>query len=429
MFRLRVFLVVIALLWSSRANAQIPEVTPQIDADTDRVHIPGSGITLAKGNKIEVAFSPYFTFRYLSQKGMDTRYTDDFGRSRNLKRRDDAQLQKVTLYFKGWILDPKIRYSLYTWTTNVSQGQGAQVVVNGNLQYKMNNHFAPGVGVSGLPCTRSLYGQWPAWLRQDARPMAEEFFRASFTTGVWSSGEITKGLYYKSMLGNNLSQMGIDANQLDNGFDTWSTAVWWTTNNFGRYGSYGDFEKHDKPATILGASFTRSNETRQSQPDADDPENTQIRLSDGTPVFSMNAFNTTGQVLAALYQMASMNGGIKYHGFSLDGEYFMRWVNQFETSGFVPVSHLFDKGFTVQASGMIIGKTLQVYGNYSYVDGEYGKPWEVNAGINWYVFCNRIMRFNGEVIHTNRSPVGYLSYPTTVGSNGTIFMINLEIYY
>lgn len=422
-------LLTIAILLSHCTYAQLPDVTPPIDDDTDVVHIPGSGVLLVSKPKFEVNFSPYLTFRYLNQKDMNTHYSDAFGRSKNLKRRDDVQVQKVTMYFLGWIFDPRLRYSIYTWTTNVSQGQGGQVVVNGNIQYKAAPWLRAGLGVGGLPNVRSLYGQWPAWLRQDARPMAEEFFRGSFTTGVWASGEITKGLYYKSMFGNNLSQMGIDANQLDNGFDTWSSALWWTTGNFGRYAPFGDFEKHDKPATILGASYTRSNETRQSQPEADDPENTQIRLSDGTGVFAMNAFNTNGQLLAARYQMNSINGGIKYKGFSLDAEYFQRWVDQFEVSGTLPVSHLYDKGYSVQASGMIIDKTLQVYGVYSYIDGEYGKPWEVNGGVNWYIFHNRIMRFNGEVIYTHHSPVGYLSYPTTVGSTGTIFMLNLEIYY
>jgi len=119
--------------------------------------------------------------------------------------------------------------------------------------------------------------------------MADEFFRASYTTGFWASGDITGGLHYKAMLGNNLSQLGVDAGQLDDGFDTFSGALWWTGGGFGTNGPFGDFEHHENVATSFGASFSRSNETRQSQPGKEDPENTQIRLTDGTAIFDVSA--------------------------------------------------------------------------------------------------------------------------------------------
>ncbi len=408
-------------------QAQIASNPPEEVSTED--HRPGSGFLLINNKNATLSFSPYATIRYLNQSGIDGNYVDSFGRSHTLNKRNDMQLQKVTLYFKGWLMNPNFRYFLYTWTSNSSQGQGAQVVIGGNLQYQVNKHFDFGAGIAPLPTNRSLIGQWPFWLRQDARPMAEEYFRGSFTTGIWMQGEITKGLYYKSMLGNNLSQLGVDAGQLDNGFDTWSTALWWTTNDFGRLGTYGDFERHEKVATTFGAAFTRSNETKQSQPGADAPENSQIRLSDGTGLFDVNAFNNGSQVQAAKYQMASFNGGVKFKGLSLDAEYFVRWVSDFKTTGTIPVSNLFDTGFTVQASGMLIDKTLQLYSTGSYINGQYGKPWEITSGLNWYVFNTRVFRINPEVIFVNRSPVGYLSYPTVVGATGTIMMINMELFY
>jgi hypothetical protein len=395
----------------------------------DDAHRAGSGFLLVNSKKATLSFSPYITARYLNQMGLDENYTDYKGQTKEVDRRNDLQFQKVTLYFKGWVADPKFRYFLYIWTSNANQGQGAQVVVAGNLQYEINKHFDVGVGIGALPTNRSLIGQWPFWLRQDARTMTEEYFRGSFTTGVWVQGEITDGLYYKTMLGNNLSQLGVDAGQMDNGFDTWSTALWWTTNNYGRVLSYGDFEKHEKIATVLGGSYTTSKETRQSQPGANAPENSQIRVSDGTGIFALNAFAPDTQVLSAHYQMAAFNGGIKYNGFSLDAEYFMRRVNDFETAGTIPVSKLFDTGIAIQGSAMLINKTLQLYSTYSYVDGEYGNPWEVTCGLNWFPFKNKFLRVNPEVMLEHYCPVGYNSYPTLVGSNGFIGMLNIEMFY
>ncbi len=396
---------------------------------TKEEHQPGSGFSLVKSAKGTLTFSPYVTLRYLNQNGLDDTYTNHLGQTSNIDKRNDFQLQKAVLYFKGWVLDPKFRYLIYIWTANANMGQGAQVVVAGSLQYEFNKHFDVGIGVGSLPTSRSLIGQWPFWLRQDARPMAEEFFRGSFTTGIWSQGEITDGIYYKTMLGNNLSQLGVDAGQLDNGFNTFSTSVWWTTKNYGRMASFGDFERHEKFATLLGGAYTTSKETRQSQPGTEAPENSQIRLSDGTGVFSLNAFGTGSQVLSAKYQMTSFNGGIKYKGFSFDLEYYIRWVNDFEVSGPVPVSELYDNGYAVQASGMLINKTLQLYSTYSYINGEYGKPWELTCGLNWYVFKSRVMRINPEVLYVENSPVGYLSYPTAVGAKGIVGMLNLELFF
>jgi hypothetical protein len=297
------------------------------------------------------------------------------------------------------------------------------------MQYQVKQYLDLGVGIGGLPGTRSLLGQWPAWLRQDARPMAEEFFRPSFTTGIWAQGEVTKGLYYKTMLGNNLSQLGVNAGQLSTKFDTWSTAAWWNNNYYGRLGSFGDFEKHQKAASTLGANFTSSSENKQSQPGSEAPENTQIRLSDGTGLFSLNAFNNGSNVSDAKYHMASGNGGIKYKGFSVDGEYFVRWITDIVASGPLPVSKLNDNGFAIQASGMIIDETLQDYGVYSYVNGQYGKPSEFSIGVNVFPFKTKSFRINGEYINTKHSPVGYTSYPTVVGATGSVFMLNLELFY
>jgi hypothetical protein len=425
--------VFFSLLCCASVSAQIASNPREADSISGpgpiESHRAGSGFKIVETEKGTLSFSPFVTIRYLDQMGLDDSYTDHHGVTREIDKRNDLQFQKVTLYFKGWLGDPKLRYLLYVWTSNTNQGQGAQVVVAGNLQYEINKYLDIGAGIGALPTNRSLIGNWPFWLRQDARPMTEEFFRGSFTTGLWAQGEITKGFYYKTMIGNNLSQLGVDAGQLDAGFNTWSTALWWTTNDYGRTLSYGDYEKHQKIATVLGGSYTASNENRQSQPGEEAPENSQIRLSDGTGVFGFNAFAPDTQVISARYQMTSFNGGIKYKGFSLDAEYFMRWVDKFETVGTIPVSKLKDTGIALQGSAMLLNKVLQLYSTYSYIDGEYGKPWELTCGLNWFPFKNRFLRVNPEVMIEHYSPVGYTSYPTVIGAKGFAWMMNVELFY
>jgi hypothetical protein len=71
-------------------------------------------------------------------------------------------------------------------------------------------------GINTLSGTRSVMGSHPFWLAND-RVMADEFFRSSFTGGVWVNGELLPGLWYHAAVANNLSQLGIAANQLDRG--------------------------------------------------------------------------------------------------------------------------------------------------------------------------------------------------------------------
>jgi hypothetical protein len=78
---------------------------------------------------------------------------------------------------------------------------------------------------------------------------------------------------------------------MDGDFTTFSGAVWYmpTTGEFGPRSEFGDYEDHKEVATRIGWHFTFSPEDRQSQPGTDDIDNTQIRLSNGTIIFTEGA--------------------------------------------------------------------------------------------------------------------------------------------
>jgi len=391
----------------------------------------GRGFKVADTPSGDLNISLWAYIRYLNQKGLDETYTDAFGRSFELDLRNDVQVNKVNIYFKGWLFDPRFRYQAFVWTANTSQGDPAQVVVAGALSYRFRQWLDVGAGIGALPGTRTLIGTFPYWNKVDTRPMADEFFRPSYTTGIWAQGALTEGLMYKFMVGNNLSQLGVSASQLDNDFNTVSAAIWWmpTTGEYGPAGGFGDFEHHEELATTVGLHVTRSREDKQSQPDTEDIQNSQIRLSDGTILFTPDAFDTDGSILRATYLMSSVDAGMKYRGLSLDGEYYFRWVDDFDTVGSIPVEDLFDHGFQLQASAMLMPKSLQGYIAASKIYGEYGDPYDFSVGLNWFPLQERLFRLNTEVLYLKNSPVGYSSVPFAVGGNGTVFHANLEVYF
>lgn len=126
--------------------------------------------------------------------------------------------------------------------------------------------------------------------------------------------------------------------------------------------------------------------------------------------------------------MSSLDGGLKYHGYSLEGETYWRWVNNFSGSGTDSLSNLYDTGFQLQASAMLKPQTLQVYVGGSKIYGQYGNPWDSRLGFNWFPWKQESVRWNIEYIQLYKSPVG-LRLPYPVGGTGSIFHVNLEVAF
>lgn len=396
-------------------------------------YTPNSGFRLADTDLGSVNFKIFSYIRYLNQTGLDDSYTNASGQVNSIDTRQDFQVNKVNIQFFGWLLDPKFRYLFYVWTNNTAQGQVSQVVVAGNLQYEFNKHFTLGGGINALPGVRSTEGSFPFWLTIDNRMIADEYFRPSYTTGLWAKGKITNKLNYTIMLGNNLSQLGIDAGQLDAELKTVSAGIIWhpTTGEYGLNNNFGDFENHQKVATRVGLHGSNSREERQGQPDTDAFENVQLRISDGSVIFSPGLFGAGTIVDKATYRMACFDAGIKYKGFSLEGEYYFRKIEDFEGRGIdsIGLKELNDTGFQLQASGMVIKETLQVYATTSMIFGEYGDPTEYRLGLNWHPWKNQVVRLNAEYILMENSPVGGLSLPYQVGSNGGIIKVDFMVNF
>jgi hypothetical protein len=397
-------------------------------------HQPGTGYRILDDPTGTVNFRAFAYVRYLNQKALDGSYTDSFGTTRSVDIRHDMQFNKAILWFYGWFIDPKLVYVTYIWTANTNQGLGAQVVLAGNLRYVFSTRLTLGAGINGLPGVRSTEGQFPQWLGVDNRLISDEYFRPSYTSGIWVNGALAHGVDYAVMLGDNLSQLGVDAGQMDATFNTWSGALVWmpTTGEYGSgVGGFGDFEAHEKLATRLGAHFTYSTENRQSQPGTEDPENSQIRISDGNVVFTPGLFGAGINIIDVDYHMASFDAGVKYHGFALEGEVFTRWVNHIRGDNVdqLTFDELNDHGFQLQASTMVKPQILQVYASGSKIFGEYGDPWDMRLGANWYPWENKCIRWNNEFIKLEQSPVGYLSVPYPVGGNGLVFNSNFEVNF
>ncbi|HKT81256.1 MAG TPA: DUF3011 domain-containing protein [Vicinamibacterales bacterium] len=409
---------------------QVPTQTTEVKQNAPS-YVPMAGFLLADTDKGQIYFRLFTYARYLNQRNIDPTYEDAFGNTKSVQRRQDMQLQKFFAPFSGWFLDPRMRYYLYVWSSNPSQGDPAQVVGAGNISWTWNRFITAGFGITSLPSTRSTEGQFPFWLGVDDRLIADEFFRGSYTSGVWLKGELENNMKYHVMLANNLSTLGVSAAQLDNQFNTQSYALQWlpTTGEFGFFGTFGDYDYHQKVATRVGGHYTRSTEEKQTQPGTEGIENSQIRLTDGSVIFTPDLFGSGVSVNQVDYQMMSIDAGVKYKGMSVEGEYYRRWLSNYVGANTSGIPNISDSGYQMQTSAMAVPQVLQYYVSWSQIFGDYGNPSEWRLGQNWYFLKQRGIRVNGEFIHVNKSPVGYTAYPMPVGANGNIFHLNFELNF
>ncbi len=117
-------------------------------------------------------------------------------------------------------------------------------------------------------------------------------------------------------------------------------------------------------------------------------------------------------------------------GWSLEGEYYLRLMNDFQvTGGTIPVNQVFDNGFQVQASTMIVPKLLQAYVAPSKVFGQYGNPWEVGLGMTLFPFRRKEMRMNFQALYESQAPAGNIALPFMPGDKGWIFTVDMGVWF
>ena len=90
---------------------------------------------------------------------------------------------------EGWLFDPRFGYNAYVWTSQASQGEGAQVVVAGNLNYTFSDALQVFLGIQSVPSTRSTNRTFPYWLRNDNRPIADEYLPRVVHSGNLGAGK------------------------------------------------------------------------------------------------------------------------------------------------------------------------------------------------------------------------------------------------
>ena len=125
----------------------------------------------------------------------------------------------------------------------------------------------------------------------------------------------------------------------------------------------------------------------------------------------------------ATYRMWAIDGGLKYNGLAINGQYYFRWLNDFVADGPLPLSSTFDHGFEFVAGKFVVPKKLMAYGRGSMVFGQFGNSWEYAGGVKWHFLPTERLWLSAEVMRVNKDPYSGTFTPYTSGLTGWVPMI------
>ena len=360
--------------------------------------------------------------RYLNTTSAKDTFTDHLGVVREVNQRNDITVNRTMFILGGYIFDPRLRYSSTVWTSSGA----ASIVIAGNIGWQFNKAFTLTGGYTGVPGSRSLVNTFPFFQSTD-RTMADNFFRPGFTQGIWATGELPYDLYYLAFVGNGLNTLNISAAKIDENL-TYSGSLWWEPlGNYGPPGKsrnmYDDYFATPDMRIRLGTSFTSSREDRFSNLDTSSPENTSMHNSDGVLTFATGAFAPGVTLQEATYRMWAIDGGMKWNGWSINGQYYFRWVDDFFADGPTPITEMYDHGYELSAATFVIPRTLMLYGRGSQVFGEFRDSWEAAVGAKWYFVPTERMWLTAEMMRTVNTPYSGTFTPYTAGMTAWVPMV------
>jgi hypothetical protein len=308
----------------------------------------------------------------------------------------------------------------------------ASIVIAANIGWRFNKALMIRGGYTGVPGSRSLVDTFPFFASTD-RTMADNFFRPGFTQGAWANGEVLPGVHYLAFVGNGLNTLNISAAKIDTNLAL-AGSVWWEP--LGEYGPpgksrnmYDDYFAQDNVRLRVGTSFTRSREDRFSNLDQTSPENTSLYNSDGVLSFSTGAFAPGVTVELATYKLWAADFGLKWRGLAVNGQYYVRWLNDFVADGPIPVSSTLDHGAEISAGYFLKPKKLMAFGRGSWVRGQFGNSHEVGAGIKWHYLPTERLWMTAEVFKIHRAPYSGTFTPYTSGMTGWVPMLQVVLAF
>jgi hypothetical protein len=337
--------------------------------------------------------------------------------------RSDWELERARLEFQGFFLDPDLQFFLNI--DGDTDDQHRAVFHDFWVNYNFDEAFNVYLGKAFVPGSRDWLNGSTSTHFAD-RSMSTTFFRPDRSIGVWAIGEVCNGLHYRTMIGNgfNTTDLRRSGGQVDDQ-PFFAGSMWWEPQ--GDFGSgYADLKWHNSPVIRIGQSLSYGNlEPRDNQTVR--AEQQVIRLSDGSRLVTPGVLAPGVTVVEFDLYLYTVDFAIKCQGWSFNSEYFMRWLQDFETvGGPSPHTQLFTHGFYFDTGYMLIREKLEAIARVSTVDGLFKDSWEYAAGVNWYINGTHKHKLTFDVSVLDGSPAGNSGPNYEIGQDGTMVRLQYQ---
>jgi hypothetical protein len=241
--------------------------------------------------------------------------------------------------------------------------------------------------------------------------------------GLFAVGTIGRSGHYEAMVGNGYRTSNLPESVTDNQFTYAVTNYWDPLGDYG--GQLVDYSFSDTPLLRFGHSFVYS---PQSADEVGRPlEETEfLRLADGTRLTQLGALAPGVTVSDFDIYFYGVDFAAKWRGFSVNSELFLRWIEQIEGDGPLPLDSIFQHGFYVEGGWFLVPRKLDANVRYSQVDGRFGNASEYAAGVNWYPLDSAYLKVSFDVTWLDGSPLQNTTTDILVGDDGTLFRTQFQ---
>ena len=372
-----------------------------------------------------MALGGYMQLRWFEFTRSATEWTDSTGETLPINNINTFNINRFLLSFHGHVLDERLIYNFALFGTS-NAGIRSGIVPIGMMGWKFSEAATFGGGVTIVPGSRE-WQQTSQWTLGVDRSMANTFFRPGFSPGVQAIGNLADGtVHYVAGAWNAID--GGTTGVLRRGTSmAWAGNMWWEP--WGPFGlGISDMEYHDDAVIRLGTSGVYAL-TQVLPIQGNNPEDTILRLSDGTRLSKTGALGTDSVLNQCAYQLATVDAAWKWRGWGAAFEYYFRLLDQFDGSGTFDRSSVFDQGGLAYLSWCFVPRTYEAYARSSVVTGPYGTGQEYGGGLNWYLRRSRQARLTFETIHMNNNPAQNLLYPYRAGYSGTAIQTQLMVIF
>lgn len=337
-------------------------------------------------------------FRHTGFASDEPSVVNSAGRTVPTPSRSDFSINRGRIIFSGYALDPLLEFYANVDYNTVAEDK-IQILMAW-IRHPFHPAFNLAYGLGKVPGTWE-WQESARWTLGSERSLATTYFRPSITGGIWADGELSPAWHYQVLVGNGFNTISLQSSELDDNL-AYSGMLWWEPlGAFGR--GFSDLESHDTSVLRLGHALTFSRQDGDPS-DGPGPEQTAIRLSDGTRLVEVGALAPGATVNKFGITLYAVHAGWKRRGVSFAGEYFFRWLTNIEATQPIPEHSLFDHGFFLQAGAFVVPETLELFARGSVVRGAFGSGSEISGGVNWYVQGQRNWRFTVDMARIDDSP-------------------------